>query len=206
MRPCSCAVSMTCAVACWVTAKSMSSVITPAVITVGSCSAISNSGAIAWSCITSPPTRRMRTPLKNAQQTTPGAHRKRNQVHVTYPYHPLTGQTVEVVRPYHRKEDQAYWDIALPDGTRAFVPESWTQREEAGVQPLPPPELDARAVLALAKIVADLRIPRSQRGAPGHAQAVSPVGAVSPRAPRTAPAAIGRSQSQATSHPARGQP
>ena len=143
--------------------------------------------------------------LKNAQQTTPGAHRKRNSVQVTYPYHPLTGQTVEVVRPYHRKEEQPYWDILLPDGTRAFVPESWTQ-SETGVQPLPPPELDARAVLALAKIVADLRTPRSQRGAPGHEQAASSVGAVSARTPRAAPAAVGRSQSQATPRSSGGQP
>jgi hypothetical protein len=71
------------------------------------------------------------TRLKNAQQTTPGAHRKRNSVHINYPYHPFTGQTVEVVRPYHSKEEQPYWDITLPDGTRAFVPASWTQGDDA---------------------------------------------------------------------------
>ena len=89
--------------------------------------------------------------MKNAQQTTPRTRCKRNQVQVTYPHQPLSGQTVEVIRPYS-KEGQSYWDIVLPDGTRAFVPESWTRGEEDALL-LTPRELDVRAVLALASTV-----------------------------------------------------
>ena len=144
-----------------------------------------------------PPTVPGRIRLKNTQQTTPGTHRKRNRVQVTSPYHPLTGQTVEVIRPYHRKEDQPYWDIQLPDGTRAFVPESWTH-SETGRPSLSLSELDTRTVLALAKIVADLHSQCSQRGAAGHEQTLSPVGTVSARRARAARTGVGRSQSQAT--------
>jgi hypothetical protein len=157
----------------------------------------------ASSCSTCPPTAPKPTRSKNTQQTTPGAHRKRNRVQVTYPHHPLTGQTVEVIRPYH-KEDQSYWDIALPDGTRAFVPESWT-RGDASPPSLTPGELDARAVLALAKMVADLQAHHGQRGAPGDEHPASPVGAVSARTPRAATPGLSGSQPQATSRSSGGQ-
>jgi hypothetical protein len=143
--------------------------------------------------------------LKNAQQTTPGAHRKRNSVHIHYPYHPLTGQTVEVVRPYHSKEEQPYGDITLPDGTRAFVPASWTQGDEAH-SPLFAQELDARAVLALAKLVAALRLSLRQRGASDDEHTASPLGAVSARASTAAAPGLRGSQSQTTSRASGEQP
>jgi hypothetical protein len=101
---------------------------------------------------------------------------------------------VEVVRPYHSKEEQPYWDITLPDGTRAFVPESWTQGDNAQ-SPLLSQELDARAVLALAKLVADFRLSLSQRGASCDEHAASPLGAVSACAPAAAAPGLRGSQS-----------
>src|SRR5262245_58015757 len=154
-------------------------------------------------CSTCRPPAPERIPLKNTQLTPPGAHRRRNKVQVTYPHHPLTGQTVEVIRPYH-KGGQFYWDIALPDGTRAFVPESWTQAD-ASPPSLSPGELDARAVLALARMVADLQAHHGQRGAPSDEHPASPVGAVSARTPRAATPGPRGSQPQATSHSSGGQ-
>ena len=161
-------------------------------------------GIPASRCSSCRPTAHKRTRLKNAQQTTPGTRGKRNQVQVTYPHHPLSGQTVEVIRPYS-KEGQSYWDIVLPDGTRAFVPESWTRSEEDALL-LTPRELDVRAVLALARMVADLQADRGQRGVPGDEHAIPSVAAVSARAPTAVPAAVGRSQSQAPARSSGGQP
>ena len=111
----------------------------------------------------------MKSQSKSAQQTTREEHASHNNIQVTHPSHPLTGQTVEVVRPYRRKDDQTYWDIALPDGTRAFLPETWTEPGEAG-EPSPPTELDAQVLLQLARMVAQLRTHSCAKGAPWHEQ------------------------------------
>jgi hypothetical protein len=155
------------------------------------------------SCCSCPPPARRQTPLKNTQLTAPGAHRRRNKVQVTYPHHPLTGQTVEVIRPYH-KGGQSYWEIALPDDTRAFVPESWTQGD-ASPPSLTLGELDARAVLALARMVADLQAHHGQRGASSDEHPAAPMGAVSARTPRATTPGPRGSQPQATSRSAGGQ-
>jgi hypothetical protein len=101
---------------------------------------------------------------KNAQQNTSGKHRSHNQIRVMHPSHPLAGQTVEVFRSYRRNNEQADWDISLPDGSRAFLPQDWTETVEiracAGSQ-----ELDAYALLNLAKIVAELQERVRQKGA-----------------------------------------
>ena len=112
---------------------------------------------------------------------------------------------VEVVRPYHSKEEQRYWDITLPDGTRAFVPASWTQGDDAP-SALFSQALAARAVLALANLVADLRLSLSQRGASYDELAASPLGAVAARAPTAAAPGLSGSQSQTTSRASGGQP
>jgi hypothetical protein len=102
--------------------------------------------------------------LKNAQQNTFGKHRSHNQIQVTHPGHPLAGQTVTVFRSYRRNNEQADWDISLPDGSRAFLPQDWTETAAigacAGSQ-----ELDAYALLNLAKIVAELQERVCQKGA-----------------------------------------
>jgi hypothetical protein len=76
----------------------------------------------------------------------------------------MAGQTVEVFRPYRRKDKPPEWDISLSDGSRAFLPESWTEATEitpsAGLR-----ELDAYALLNLAKIVTELQERFSQKGA-----------------------------------------
>jgi hypothetical protein len=83
---------------------------------------------------------------------------------VTHPGHPLAGQTVEVFRSYRRNNEQADWDISLPDGSRAFLPQDWTEtaaiRASAGSR-----ELDAYALLNLAKIVTELQERFCQKGA-----------------------------------------
>ena len=69
-----------------------------------------------------------------------------------------------VCRIYQRTKDQAYWDIVLPDGSRAFVPDSWTEstgsHPSAGSQ-----ELGLSALRNLATIVAELLDRACQKGA-----------------------------------------
>lgn len=76
----------------------------------------------------------------------------------------MAGQMVEVCRPYRRKDKPPEWDISLPDGSRAFLPESWTEATEiTSLASLK--ELDAHALLNLAKIVTELQERFSQKGA-----------------------------------------
>ena len=60
--------------------------------------------------------------MKNAQQNT---SRKASHENIRLTH--LAGQVVTVCRIYQRRKDQTYWDITLPDGSRAFVPDSWTE-------------------------------------------------------------------------------
>jgi hypothetical protein len=65
---------------------------------------------------------------------------------------------------YQRTKDQSYWDIALPDGSRAFIPDSWT--ESTGSHPsTASKELALSTLLNLATIVADLQDRFCQKGA-----------------------------------------
>ena len=50
------------------------------------------------------------------------------QVHSPYPPQPSSGRTGGS-RWSHlsAQKDQTYWNITLPDGSRAFVPDSWTE-------------------------------------------------------------------------------
>jgi hypothetical protein len=71
---------------------------------------------------------------------------------------------VTVCRIYQRTKDQSYWDITLPDGSRAFVPDSWT--ESTGSHPASASqELALSALLNLATIVAELQDRFCQKGA-----------------------------------------
>src|SRR5262249_48650461 len=60
-------------------------------------------------------------------------------------------------------DDQTYWDICLPDGTRSFLPETWTLQGRATCSPALT-ELDAHALLNLARLGAELRSPSCQKG------------------------------------------
>jgi len=89
---------------------------------------------------------------------------------------------VEVFRSYRRNDGcaQADWDISLPDGSRAFLPQRWTETVEkeasAGSQ-----ELEAYALLNLAKIVAELQERVCQKGAEcGQLSCMEPVPAGKP--------------------------
>jgi hypothetical protein len=124
--------------------------------------------------------RRISILTKNAQQNTCGKHRSHNPIRVTHPGHPLAGHTVEVVRSYRRNNEQADWDVSLPDGSRAFLPQDWTEtaaiRTSADSQ-----ELDAYALLNLAKIVAELQERVRQKGAErGQLSCMDPVPAGKP--------------------------
>jgi len=55
-------------------------------------------------------------------------------------------------------------DIVLPDGSRAFLPESWTEATEI-LPPIGLKELNVSALLKLAKIVAELQGQINQKGA-----------------------------------------
>jgi hypothetical protein len=71
---------------------------------------------------------------------------------------------VEVFRTYQRKDESPDWDIVLPDGSRAFLPESWTEVTEI-MPSFGPKELNASALLKLAKIVTELQDCFDQKGA-----------------------------------------
>jgi hypothetical protein len=136
--------------------------------------------------------------LKNAQQTTLGDHASHsNNIQISHPCHPLVGQTVEVVRPYRRKDDQTYWDISLPDGTRSFLPETWTLQEQTSRSPALT-ELDAHALLNLARLVAELRGQSCQKGAPCDEQPASAVEPVLSGESAASDPLTGRSQPETT--------
>ena len=117
----------------------------------------------------------------------------------------MTGQTVEVVRPYRRKEDQTYWDISLPDGTRAFLPDTWTGPGETNGS-FQPTELDALALLQLARIVGELQAQTCQKGEPRDDQRVALLESVFGREPATSDCPPCGSQPEATSQSSGGQP
>jgi hypothetical protein len=98
---------------------------------------------------------------------------------------------VEVFRPYRRKNEQTYWDISLPDGSRAFLPENWTETTEK------PPlansnELNVSTLLTLAKIVVELQDRFSQKGARCDEQSF--MDPIPGRKPAAAGFIVGRSQ------------
>ena len=103
----------------------------------------------------------------------------------------MAGQTVEVFRTYRRKDKPPEWDISLPDGSRAFLPESWTEATEitpsAGLK-----ELDAYALLNLAKIVTELQERFSQKGAKCDESAC--MGSISSGKPTIVDSVVGGSQ------------
>jgi len=137
--------------------------------------------------------------LKNAQQTTLEDDGSHNIIQISHPCHPLVGQTIEVVRPYHRKEDQTYWDISLPDGTRSFLPETWTVQGQATCSP-PTNELDAHALLNLARMVAELRGQSCQKGGLCDEQPAPAVEPVLSGESAASDPLTGRSQPETTPH------
>jgi hypothetical protein len=142
---------------------------------------------------------------KNTQQTTLGDDGSHNIIQISHPWHPLAGQAVEVVRPYRRKDDQTYWDISLPDGTRSFLPQTWTLHDQAPCSPALT-ELDAQALLNLARMVAQLRGQSCQKGAPCDEQPASTVEGVLSRKSAASDPLTGRSQPETTPQPSGEQP
>jgi hypothetical protein len=114
------------------------------------------------------------------------------------------GQTVEVVRPYRRKDDQTYWDRSLPEGTRSFLPETWTVQEQALRSPALT-ELDAHALLNLARMVAELRGQSCQKGGLCDEQPASAVEPVLSGEPAASDPLTGRSQPETTPQSSGGQ-
>jgi hypothetical protein len=143
--------------------------------------------------------------LKNAQQTTLGDDASHNNsIQISHPCHPLVGQTVEVLRPYRRKDDQSYWDISLPDGTRSFLPETWTLQGQATCSPALT-ELDAHALLNLARLVAELHGQSYQKGGPCDEQPAPAVEGVLSGKSAAADPLTGRSQPLSTPQSSGGQ-
>ncbi len=69
-----------------------------------------------------------------------------------------------VCRIYQHRKDQTYWDISLPDGSRAFVPDSWTESTGSNLT-TGSQELDLSALQNLATIIAELQDRVCQKGA-----------------------------------------
>ena len=82
---------------------------------------------------------------------------------ITHPHHPLCGQVVEVLRPYHRQWGESQVGIQLPDGTRVFVPASWAEpltgveTSALAILEASRPWVNAATLLSLAKLVVALK-------------------------------------------------
>jgi len=58
-------------------------------------------------------------------QTTHVDHDLPSEVCITYPLHPLVGKHLKVVGR-HRKSQDIFWLVVMPDGSHAHIPSSWT--------------------------------------------------------------------------------
>ena len=95
---------------------------------------------------------------------------------VEYAGHPLVGRVLPVVRRYGQRRERQ-WVIALPDGSRQYIPASWCSplSSAEGILPVPapPPEeeppdaaspLSLAALRDLAALVRRLQEKAAQRG------------------------------------------
>ena len=101
---------------------------------------------------------------------------------MTHPHHPLFGQVVPILRPYHRQTGESQIVIPLPDGTQTFITESWTEPVDASLptstsvpESLTRPWVNATGLLSLGKLVTALKaIPDPERS-PNDVAQLTPV-------------------------------
>ena len=122
------------------------------------------SGLCSWHAFTS----LRRSPVRATSQTTYGAHQRPTTLRITYPPHPLVGQSCNVVG--HRREGgRTYWVIELVDGSRLRVPSFWTDHPVGG-DPQPALRLGGRATPQALHNLARLIQHLALCAAPGDAQ------------------------------------
>ncbi|MBI5029774.1 MAG: hypothetical protein HZB51_04550 [Chloroflexi bacterium] len=100
---------------------------------------------------------------------------------VIHPHHPLFGQIVPVLRPYHRQAGESQIVIPLPDGTQTFIAESWTEPVAASLPTSPSvpesptqPWVNATSLLSLAKLVVAFKANPDPERSPSHVEHLTP--------------------------------
>lgn len=100
---------------------------------------------------------------------------------MTHPHHPLFGQVIPVLRPYHRQAGESQIVIPLPDGTQTFIAESWTEPVDASlpasssVSESPTRAwVNATTLLSLAKLVSILKTKPDPERSQNHVDHLTP--------------------------------
>ena len=76
--------------------------------------------------------------IRTASQTTYGIHELPGEIRVTYRPHPLFGRRLKVMRR-RRVDSELQWIVALPNGSHASIPSSWTDQAVSQDQRVEPP-------------------------------------------------------------------
>lgn len=95
----------------------------------------------------------MNSKYLSSRQTTPTVGSP-SFVTVTHPYHPLRGQTLEVVRVPQKVNSRLL--VRHPDGSTFPIPRDWTDFEASRVEQTEAPSahlLDIKGLRAIAKII-----------------------------------------------------